>query len=206
MLAKGYWFAIHASDRAAELLAEIDALRSALSESNRMVLDLRDAISAESVDVEHSCSIARRTRIALDAERSENAQLTAELDQAKEDLAAAKLRENRAWEELATADASEFMRGQEAARAALRSERDQAVERERAAVAAGERRGEARETRRWSRCCACGDVLLVAYPRCERHVHTEPGDPEWVMEDEDGELCDCDERAEHVQSKESGNG
>jgi hypothetical protein len=29
-------------------------------------------------------------------------------------------------------------------------------------------------------CEACGDVLMPASPRCERHVHTLPGDPEWT--------------------------
>jgi hypothetical protein len=32
-------------------------------------------------------------------------------------------------------------------------------------------------------CEACGDVLVPERPRCERHVHTEPGDPEWTMEE-----------------------
>jgi len=31
-------------------------------------------------------------------------------------------------------------------------------------------------------CEACGDCLEPVPPRCERHVHTEPGDPEWTME------------------------
>ncbi len=30
-------------------------------------------------------------------------------------------------------------------------------------------------------CEACGDVLAHERPRCERHVHTERGDPEWTM-------------------------
>lgn len=28
-------------------------------------------------------------------------------------------------------------------------------------------------------CEACGDCLEPQPPRCERHVHTESGDPEW---------------------------
>jgi hypothetical protein len=31
-------------------------------------------------------------------------------------------------------------------------------------------------------CEACGDGLMPEPQRCERHVHTEPGDPEWTEE------------------------
>lgn len=67
---------------------------------------------------------------------------------------------------------------------ALRSERDQAVERERAL---------------WTSCAVCGDCLLVEHPRCERHAHTEPGEDDW-----DG--VHAAERAEHVGGKGDGNG
>jgi len=41
---------------------------------------------------------------------------------------------------------------------------------------------EARGRERTNVCEACGDCLEPVAPRCERHVHTEPGDPEWTME------------------------